>query len=494
MSTYLTDIRALLSKEPTLDRWGHLCQLFAEHWDEASERDVAIAYAADHLASWPDALRTLSPLHHPWMWTLDEEASYEDLYQDWQKVLLKTFAFCSREHLMAFIDEPYQPSVWGLELSGVQLESGDWEKLVSSSVGKGLKHLRLRRGNWDQHTAEMADSGIFSQLESVGFVGIGGEFSNDMPKEAALLDLFCERKVLQQTRQLELSHGFLSWDTVYQFCSRDKGLFPKLETLYASSIVNFAGFDYVMMGLRENVFPSLKHLHLPKNEIMTRQRFESTLLMLLELPQDLLSFDLSNTTYSDAGFSYLHEQLPEGLEWLEMSGIRVEADSGYDEERDEYESEGGGEEYDTNDYINWLLNDNTIGHCKYLGLASNGLKAKTLTELLSCDKVREYLEVLRIGGNAYSQKLLTGLLTKFSRLRVLSLGAITEKTCQDLLKVLKKKTVSDSLETIAISRKYDCKEELYHELLACLEERGLYVTHSDDSDYLYGEKSIAICL
>jgi hypothetical protein len=63
------DLRSILQRPPDPLAWGALCDLLDRWPDVTSLRDVALPYALDHLASWPDALRA-APAH--WLDRPDE--------------------------------------------------------------------------------------------------------------------------------------------------------------------------------------------------------------------------------------------------------------------------------------------------------------------------------------------------------------------------------------------------------------------------------------
>ncbi|MEM1348038.1 MAG: hypothetical protein AAGI01_05720 [Myxococcota bacterium] len=53
------ELRSLLQRVPSRERWDALCVLLLGWWDEAHRDAVAVPYARDILERWPDQLRTL---------------------------------------------------------------------------------------------------------------------------------------------------------------------------------------------------------------------------------------------------------------------------------------------------------------------------------------------------------------------------------------------------------------------------------------------------
>ena len=54
-------LREHLGSPPSVESWQALIALF-DPWSEAEDLDLGLAYAAEHLASWPDALRVAPPM------------------------------------------------------------------------------------------------------------------------------------------------------------------------------------------------------------------------------------------------------------------------------------------------------------------------------------------------------------------------------------------------------------------------------------------------
>lgn len=419
-SEWFAELRDSLLQPPSPEHWEELLAYFHE-WPTPADKAVGIAYAAEHLQSWPDSIRLLPYIQDTPYTSLAKGFRQEQklvprtinrLFSEssWMRdyKILDLSAYTVRGSLLkAIVESPFLTEVRELHIRVGDLSEKDWELLCDSALGKRLERLELsyrsnQLANSELNLLALLDKGEWTNLRHFAVRHLRFKHWEDLASHPALRKL----------ESLEVTDSTLGWTEMEQLAELSD--FERLKRL---SLHNNRVCRESLLVLADcSGFAALEALDIGGNNVhwtrhpealaqlqrvpWTRPTRDDYRLMSAGVFQWLNGSRSSSLKKLDLSEANLHELFLQGWELSELPVLR------------ELEEVSFHRTYITDNGLSFLLQEPWSG-LRSLDLSQCNLTSKGLLELLE-KKPFPRLERLNLAHNSLSRESVEKLLSSVS--------------------------------------------------------------------------------